>query len=215
MFRRAGFGLPQTPKITWETWDPGRILPHDLQPLSRRSLAPGTEYTLHDAQEPHLFVIRKQHRPSAAAVDSPPHAFYYILDGSVYQVNNMQFACTCHECFAGPHRDQTCVLHSRRSVIFMPAALRGLPGLPQLGGEVADTLFDHLPHSHVPRVLAQPGADAARGHQQPDGPVPARHAGGARQDAARPGPPHVRCACKLRRDPNLVNVPQEPVVLPH
>jgi mediator of RNA polymerase II transcription subunit 6 len=41
---------------------------------------------LHDAQEPHLFVIRKQHRAAAASVDSPPHAFYYILDGSVYQV---------------------------------------------------------------------------------------------------------------------------------
>ena len=41
---------------------------------------------LHDAQEPHLFVIRRQHRASAASVDSPPHAFYYILDGSVYQV---------------------------------------------------------------------------------------------------------------------------------
>ena len=54
--------------------------------MPRRTLAPGTEYVLHDAQEPHLFVIRKQHRATAAAVDSPPHAFYYVLDGSVYQV---------------------------------------------------------------------------------------------------------------------------------
>ena len=56
------------------------------QPIDRRSLAPGTEYALHDAQEPHLFVIRKQYRASATAVDSTPHAFYYILDGSIYQV---------------------------------------------------------------------------------------------------------------------------------
>ena len=41
---------------------------------------------LEDAQEPHLFVIRKQHRASPAAADAPAHAFYYILDGSVYQV---------------------------------------------------------------------------------------------------------------------------------
>ena len=57
--------------------------------VMRSSLAPGTEYALHDAQEPHLFVIRKQHRASATAVDSPPHAFYYILDGSIYQVEQL------------------------------------------------------------------------------------------------------------------------------
>ena len=44
------------------------------------------EYVLDDAQEPHLFIIRKQYRRTPAAADETPHAFYYILDGSIYQV---------------------------------------------------------------------------------------------------------------------------------
>lgn len=43
----------------------------------------GIEYILHEAQEPHLFVIRKQRRegPEKTTVMSA----YYVLDGSIYQ----------------------------------------------------------------------------------------------------------------------------------
>ena len=76
------------------TWLTNRMSKRpETSALRPRSLAPGTEYMLHDAQEPHLFVIRKQHRASATAVASPPHAFYYILDGSVYQVDSVA-ACS-------------------------------------------------------------------------------------------------------------------------
>ena len=43
----------------------------------------GIEYILHEAQEPHLFVMRKQKRDSAEKVT--PLSMYYILDGSIYQ----------------------------------------------------------------------------------------------------------------------------------
>lgn len=41
------------------------------------------EYILQDAQPPHLFVIRKQWRSLAGVINSL--AYYYILDGTVYQ----------------------------------------------------------------------------------------------------------------------------------
>jgi hypothetical protein len=49
----------------------------------------GPEFVLADAQEPHLFVIRRQLRgaPGAAPV---PQAVYYILDGSVYQAPTLE-----------------------------------------------------------------------------------------------------------------------------
>ena len=43
----------------------------------------GVEYALHLAQEPHLFVFRKQLRRSAAEV--VPVSTFYVLDGTVYQ----------------------------------------------------------------------------------------------------------------------------------
>ena len=60
------------------------------RPLSTPSLMPaGPEFVLADAQEPHLFVIRRQLRgaPGAAPV---PQAVYYILDGSVYQAPTLE-----------------------------------------------------------------------------------------------------------------------------
>lgn len=44
-----------------------------------RQLAPGTEFVLQEAQEPHLFVIKRQYRSSATSVTA--HAVYYILEG--------------------------------------------------------------------------------------------------------------------------------------
>lgn len=43
----------------------------------------GLEYVLHEAQEPHLFVFRKQKRDGPEK--ATPIAAYYILDGSIYQ----------------------------------------------------------------------------------------------------------------------------------
>lgn len=51
--------------------------------VGRRVLPAGIEYLVQDAQEPHLFVIRRQYRSPAKAIS--PQAFYYILDGTVYQ----------------------------------------------------------------------------------------------------------------------------------
>lgn len=41
------------------------------------------EYILHEVQEPHLFVIRKQKREGPDKVSA--QAAYYVLDGSIYQ----------------------------------------------------------------------------------------------------------------------------------
>lgn len=41
------------------------------------------EYVLHEVQEPHLFVIRKQKREGPDKVSA--QAAYYVLDGSIYQ----------------------------------------------------------------------------------------------------------------------------------
>lgn len=43
----------------------------------------GTEYTLSEVMEPHLFVIRKQKRDGPEKVT--PMLTYYILDGSIDQ----------------------------------------------------------------------------------------------------------------------------------
>ncbi|KAK9793169.1 hypothetical protein WJX73_002041 [Symbiochloris irregularis] len=47
------------------------------------ALPPGIEFKLQDAQPPHLFVIRKVLRKSPQSEENV--AFYYILDGSIYQ----------------------------------------------------------------------------------------------------------------------------------
>jgi hypothetical protein len=47
----------------------------------------GMEYILQDAQEPHLFVIRKQKREGPEKVSA--QAAYYVLDGSIYQAPHL------------------------------------------------------------------------------------------------------------------------------
>lgn len=56
------------------------IHPLDASHLSKMT---GTEYTLSEATEPHLFVIRKQKRDGPEKVT--PMLTYYVLDGSIYQ----------------------------------------------------------------------------------------------------------------------------------
>lgn len=53
----------------------------DLSMLA--AMPPGIQYTIHDSQEPHLYVIHKQMRDSPTKTTSLK--FYYILDGKVYQ----------------------------------------------------------------------------------------------------------------------------------
>ena len=48
------------------------------------------EYTLADLQPPHLFVIRKQWL--GAAGKPTPLAYYYVLDGTVYQAPTLHAA---------------------------------------------------------------------------------------------------------------------------
>ncbi|KAH7624889.1 hypothetical protein Ndes2526B_g00260 [Nannochloris sp. 'desiccata'] len=52
--------------------------------------APGIEFILQDAQPPHLFVVRKQFRSLAGVLS--PLAFYYILDGTIYQAPSLHAA---------------------------------------------------------------------------------------------------------------------------
>eukprot|EP00887_Chlorella_sp_A99_P005961 scaffold29.g5961.t1 len=59
--------------------------------------APGIEYTLVDQQPPHLYVIRKLFRhadgpSSAAAPATTDLAYYYILDGNIYQAPSVHVA---------------------------------------------------------------------------------------------------------------------------
>ncbi|KAM7480511.1 hypothetical protein LguiA_028724 [Lonicera macranthoides] len=56
------------------------IHPLDISHLSKMT---GTEYTLSEVMEPHLFVIRKQKRDGPEKVT--PMLTYYVLDGSIYQ----------------------------------------------------------------------------------------------------------------------------------
>lgn len=42
-------------------------------------MAPGIEFVLQEAQEPHLFVIKRQYRSNTTTVTA--HAVYYILEG--------------------------------------------------------------------------------------------------------------------------------------
>ncbi|KAK2079911.1 hypothetical protein QBZ16_002306 [Prototheca wickerhamii] len=62
-----------------------------LTPKQLAILAPGIEYALRDAQPPHLFVISRQHRPSPAAPETL-QAFFYVLDGTVYQAPSLYTA---------------------------------------------------------------------------------------------------------------------------
>ncbi|GJP39816.1 hypothetical protein CLOM_g24156 [Closterium sp. NIES-68] len=59
---------------------------HPLDTARLREMV-GWEYSLHMAQEPHLFVLRKQKRDSPDR--TTPVAAYYILDGSIYQAPSL------------------------------------------------------------------------------------------------------------------------------
>lgn len=48
------------------------------------------EYFLADSQPPHLFILRKLYRHGSGAITTL--AFYYVLDGSVYQAPSLQAA---------------------------------------------------------------------------------------------------------------------------
>ncbi|GMH43474.1 hypothetical protein BSKO_11396 [Bryopsis sp. KO-2023] len=54
------------------------------------SLAPGIEYVVQSAQEPHLYVIKKQyrHRPNQVTAQ----AFYYVHTGTIYQAPTLHSA---------------------------------------------------------------------------------------------------------------------------
>mmetsp|Transcript_37631 Transcript_37631/g.106315 ORF Transcript_37631/g.106315 Transcript_37631/m.106315 type:complete len:247 (-) Transcript_37631:264-1004(-) len=54
-----------------------------MDPNQITGLPPGVEYVVTHAQEPHLFVICKQER--SASREASPQAYYYILDGAIYQ----------------------------------------------------------------------------------------------------------------------------------
>ncbi|CAL8470759.1 g10301 [Coccomyxa elongata] len=58
--------------------------------LKLATLPPGVEYEVQDAQEPHLFIIRKQHRSGPKT--TAPLQYYYILDGNVYQAPSLHAA---------------------------------------------------------------------------------------------------------------------------
>ncbi|CAI7929567.1 unnamed protein product, partial [Closterium sp. NIES-54] len=61
----------------------------------------GWEYSLHMAQEPHLFVLRKQKRDGPDR--TTPVAAYYILDGSIYQAPSLHAVIGSRICRALHH----------------------------------------------------------------------------------------------------------------
>ncbi|KAL4855780.1 Mediator of RNA polymerase II transcription subunit 6 [Chlorella vulgaris] len=54
------------------------------------ALGEGVEYLLADSQPPHLFILRKMYRAVGGTITTL--AFYYILDGSIYQAPSLQAA---------------------------------------------------------------------------------------------------------------------------
>ncbi|CAI5527402.1 unnamed protein product [Closterium sp. Naga37s-1] len=68
-------------------------------PSSREMV--GWEYSLHMAQEPHLFVLRKQKRDGSDR--TTPVAAYYILDGSIYQAPSLHAVIGSRICRALHH----------------------------------------------------------------------------------------------------------------
>ena len=63
-----------------------------MPPPPRRcsAVGEGVEYLLADSQPPHLFILRKLYRHAGGAITTL--AFYYILDGSIYQAPSLQAA---------------------------------------------------------------------------------------------------------------------------
>ncbi|OIT06677.1 mediator of rna polymerase ii transcription subunit 6 [Nicotiana attenuata] len=84
------------------------IHPLDISHLSKMT---GSEYTLSEVMEPHLFVIRKQKRDSPEKVT--PMLTYYILDGSIYQAPQL-----CNV-FAGRLVSNLLLLHLGTECIFI------------------------------------------------------------------------------------------------
>lgn len=94
---------------------PGRLVPHPALPRSlpplptrRRLLGVGVEYLLADSQPPHLFILRKLYRHGGGGTGGGTGsaittlAFYYILDGSVYQAPSLQAALQARMVSAAP-----------------------------------------------------------------------------------------------------------------
>ncbi|PSC68914.1 mediator of RNA polymerase II transcription subunit 6 [Micractinium conductrix] len=72
------------------------------------AMGEGVEYLLADSQPPHLFILRKLYRQSLGAITTL--AFYYILDGAVYQAPSLQAALLarmqrCMYCIRGAFAD--------------------------------------------------------------------------------------------------------------
>jgi hypothetical protein len=59
-----------------------------LIPLPHSTMPYGSEYVVNSAQEPNLYIIRKQLRVTPDKM--VPLAAYYVLDGSIYQAPHLQ-----------------------------------------------------------------------------------------------------------------------------
>lgn len=72
------------------------------------AMGEGVEYLLADSQPPHLFILRKMYRHALGAITTL--AFYYILDGTIYQAPPLQAALLarmqrCMYCIKGAFTD--------------------------------------------------------------------------------------------------------------
>lgn len=72
------------------TREPGNRLAQLPLAPSCRAVGEGVEYLLADSQPPHLFILRKMYRHALGAITTL--AFYYILDGTIYQAPPLQAA---------------------------------------------------------------------------------------------------------------------------
>ncbi len=66
-----------------------------------RKRGPGLEFVLQDAQEPHLFVIRRQQRRPHDIDKVDTHGAYYVLDGNIYQAPTLHATISSRAVRAG------------------------------------------------------------------------------------------------------------------
>ncbi|CAI5980382.1 unnamed protein product [Closterium sp. NIES-65] len=103
---------------------------HPLDTARLREMV-GWEYSLHMAQEPHLFVLRKQKRDGPDR--TTPVAAYYILDGSIYQAPSLHAVIGSRICRALHHL--RAAFSMTRAALDNPEAARPKEGMGHGGND--------------------------------------------------------------------------------
>mmetsp|Transcript_41266 Transcript_41266/g.106850 ORF Transcript_41266/g.106850 Transcript_41266/m.106850 type:complete len:190 (+) Transcript_41266:1-570(+) len=111
-----------------------------MDPTRIESLPPGIEYVVTESQPPHLFVICKRKR---TLMEATAQAFYYILDGVVYQ------APTLHQVLSS--RMNRCKWNIRQALTKMKQHLDPLMQVKSKDGG-----------AEVPAAVEEPGPEVVK-----------------------------------------------------